>query len=234
MATNQTGFVTPTTGTGSGYAAGQNPNATPLPVPAWKKRKGGRQGTGRPDVAVDWQSAGEMEAQRQNNGVMPVVPAWQSNVLNGGTANTFTPPAWNINQPMPTGSFFAGAGQQVRMGEATGGARVVNTKNGTRMVRTGNNTMTPVPAQPGMLTGTFFSGGTPAPQQVLPTYPTGTFFAAGGNMVRGPGMQLTSTTTNSDPFSSYYKGYGGGGGGGGGYARTPSWLQNLYNWNFKG
>lgn len=99
-------------------------------------------------------------------------------------------------------------------------------------VRTGEGTSQEIPWQPGMNTGTFFSGGGQQPQ-ALPTYPTGTFFAAGGNMVRGPGptYPTTTTTTNDNPFSSYYKGYGGGGGGG--YTRTPSWLQNLYNWNFK-
>lgn len=103
-------------------------------------------------------------------------------------------------------------------------------------VRTGEGTTQDIPWQPGMNTGTFFSGGGQQPQ-VLPTYPTGTFFAAGGNMVRGPGPQPTAAAPAYDPFASSYSGWNNGGGGGGGYTgyeRTPSWLQNLYNWNFKG
>lgn len=46
-------------------------------------------------------------------------------------------------------------------------------------------------------------------------------------------MPLAPSAPAYSPFASYY-GYGGGGGGGYSYNNTPSWVQNLYNWNFKG
>ena len=109
----------------------------------------------------------------------------------------------------------------------------------TRMVRTGEGTGTTIinPNNEDLPTGTFFSGGSTPPTEELPTYPTGTFFAADGTLVRGPGyIPPTETTTTDSPFTSYYTGWKGGGGGGG-YdygSKIPSWLLNLYNWNFKG
>ena len=57
------------------------------------------------------------------------------------------------------------------------------------------------------------------------------------------GFNFTPSNTGGGSGGGYGSGYGsggGGGGGGGGYsyptspARVPTWLMNLYNWNFKG
>lgn len=222
-------------------------NNPPRPPKTQRTKKGnigkGNQAASSDAEALGWDSAGEMAAQQQNEGLQVVRPAWQQNILSGGTLNTtrngqpYTLPAWTPPN-YGTGSFFAGGGNVVRMGEATGGARVVDASKGTRWVRTGNGTWTAVPLQPGMLTGSFFSGGSPPPASTLPLYPTGTFFGGGGTVVRGPGIDRPLVVTTGGGGGGYTTGggYGGGrGGGGGGYpARVPSWLMNLHNWNFKG
>lgn len=224
------------------------PTYTP---PAWndrrdKRTKKGNIGTGESAgadaAALGWDSAGEMAAQQQNEGAPQVVPAWQQNILRGGTLTTnrngqpftpvWTPPNYG------TGSFFAGGGNVVRMGEGVGGARVVDTSRGTRWVRTGEGTMTPVAWQPGMLTGSFFSGGNAALNP-----PSGEDYTWTGN-TRNENVEYAlaappTTTTGGGGGGTGGGGWGygggrGGGGGGGGYQpRTPSWLMNLYNWNFK-
>lgn len=47
-------------------------------------------------------------------------------------------------------------------------------------------------------------------------------------------VPLAPSAPAFSPFASYYGRWGGGGGGGYSYNNTPSWVQNLYNWNFKG
>jgi hypothetical protein len=122
----------------------------------------------------------------------------------------------------------------------------------TRLVRTGEGTGTPIynPTNAVLPTGTFFSGGSPAPAPApLPLYPTGTFFGGGGTMVQGPGGAPAPTGAgNGGGNGGYNGGYGSGGwssGGGGGRRGStyqpytyqtpePTWLRNLYNWTFKG
>ena len=217
------------------------------------RAKGGRTGTG-PQVQSPWTDGTNYDTGRNawTGNVNPNIgrSAWTGNVNQAIGRSLWTgqspvnPAAAAFQQgpvfgrvALPTGSFFASNGSLVRQGQRVGGGRVVDRTKGTRQVRTSEDTMTEVPLEPGMGTGTFFSGGEVPPAEELPTYPTGTFFAADGTLVRGPGYIPPTETTNTDsPFTSYYTGWKGGGGGGG-YdygSKIPSWLLNLYNWNFKG
>lgn len=94
--------------------------------------------------------------------------------------------------------------------------------------------MTPVAWQPGMLTGSFFSGGNAALNP-----PSGEDYTWTGN-TRNANVEYAlaappTTTAGGGGSGTGGGGWGRGGGGGGGYQqKTPSWLMNLYNWNFKG
>ncbi|MBI5944644.1 MAG: hypothetical protein HY864_09765 [Chloroflexi bacterium] len=111
----------------------------------------------------------------------------------------------------------------------------------TRWVRTADGYQA-IPWQPGMLTGTFFSGGNAALNP-----PSGEDYSWTGNTRNAnndyalvtPPPTTTTTGGGGGAGGGYtgggYRGGGGGGGGGGGYnQRVPSWLVNLYNWDFKG
>jgi hypothetical protein len=123
----------------------------------------------------------------------------------------------------------------------------------TRMVRTGEGTYQEIPYQPGMTTGTFFSGGV-APNDaranlykdmrgrsvnrnagfmVTPNYvPQKTTSTGGGS--GGGGGSSSGGTKYKKPSYGGGGGYSGWSDGGSGYDKTPSWLMNLYNWQFKG
>lgn len=214
---NQTGFVTPTTGTGSGYAAGQNPNAV-YPTPNWKKRKkGGRQGNGGESPA--WNNIGQVP-QYQIGQPVPQYPIGQVPQYQIGTVNGYTAAAWM--QPPPMAGYTPA----------------------TAPLPAYNSTVVHSPPMAGYTPAT-----APLPKWKTKKIRSPQTF---GQWVNNPPTTPFLTVTNPaplpkpaptplappppvySPFSSSYSGWGGGGGGYSGYERTPSWLQNLYNWNFKG
>lgn len=200
--------------------------------PAWKPKppvtKKGNVGTGKPPVFPPppatppaWVTQPPQFPQQPKPptfGTQPVTTTQTPKDARDDIKPTFGPPkpAWMSTSLGPT-SFLAGGNTIART--ATGASNIYNAQGLTRWVRTGEGTWVAIPWQPGMLTGTFFSGGTPPPTPTsVPTPPAPTF-----------------TTPQSGGGYGGYGGYFGGyGGGGGGYKQPKSLLMNLYNWNFKG
>lgn len=115
----------------------------------------------------------------------------------------------------------------------------------------GNSTRVSEPSDPSLPTGTFFSGGSIADgtREVRTGQNTSVLLGGGGIRNQGTvriakgipmiGEPSYTAPANGGGFGTTYKNYRGGGRGGGrgsAYSsdKVPSWLMNLYNWNFKG
>lgn len=192
--------------------------------PKWRTRKGGRQGTGRPP-----QTGQDAWTNGTPSGLQfPIAPAWQ------------TQSAWNNGQGMPAPQYQPTTWQPGSIqppvwtlpASATGQGQYapVTITHGTPPPMTGYTPATaPLPKWKTKRSPQTFGQWVNNP----PTTPFLTVTNPAPAPKTAPTPIIpTSNTPVYDPFSSHYKGYGGGGGGG--YERTPSWLQNLYNWNFKG
>ena len=150
------------------------------------------------------------------------VPAGLSQPQRPTTAAQFKPPVWGgnpmqVSEPsdptLPTGTFFAG-GNTVRTGEASG-QRILTTNPLNQRPRWSN-------------------GLAPAGEAGRPFLPS----------VTGYNLKSTGLTNGGGAgggnggWGSTYKKYGSGGGSynANTYSsdRAPSWLMNLYNWNFRG
>ncbi len=218
------------------------PQSTTPAAPKWNRPGSGKKRDEEP-TRYDPAGAGGYDPSKAQP------PAWQ---------NPYAPMGYQNNLGMYNGPYNGfqtpttgtGSGMINPFRGANAGAGAKSDQQRTALVRTGEGTYQQIPWQEGMLTGTFFSGGTVAPGTVSP-------FANTYNDMRGrstnrnKGFMVTPPTTPQKPYippgnesgggggygGGGGKGGGGGGGGGGGYspsAKTPSWLLNLYNWNYKG
>lgn len=112
----------------------------------------------------------------------------------------------------------------------------------------GNPMQVSEPYSPSLPTGTFFSGGSIADGTRLVSTGQNTSMLLGGGGIRNRGtvriakgnpiIGAPSQPTTGGGYGTTYKNWKGGGGnrGGNSYSsdRVPSWLMNLYNWQFKG
>jgi hypothetical protein len=155
-----------------------------------------------------------------------------------------------VSTPQPAWLNLWGQSQTRVPQQVTSSQQAINQT--TRMVRTGEGTYQEIPYQAGMTTGTFFSGGVPTndPRAKLYSDMRGRSVNRNAGFIVTPKyvpQKTTSTGGGSGGGSSsggtkykkpsYGGGYSGGGYDGGGYSyndKTPSWLMNLYNWQFKG